>query len=177
MALRITIGGIALVAVMRLSSALAFLEVPQASPSTVQETLEPRLLRLLGTWLVTASTFGAADATTPTFVATRAAGGRAVYSVWKQGSGAGVYEANALWGFDPTSKQIRVFEVNSLGVAEIHVGRFDESGALVTELRDPKTAALLQWRRFTWAGDTITMNATFYVNGAETRHSLTLVKR
>ena len=141
-------------------------------------TIEARLQRLVGRWYVTASTFGGpADSTVPTFVAAPAALGRAVSSAWRQGSGANAYEANALWAHDSASRQVRVFEANSLGVAETHLGAFDSSDALVLELRRPGGGDLLQRRVFAWSGDTLRMTAQFVANGRVTNHAVTLVRR
>ena len=144
----------------------------------VSAAAEPRLQWIVGRWFVTASTFGSPpDTTIPTFVATPTAMGRAVYSVWKQGSGANAYEASALWAHDSVSQQIRVFEANSVGVSETHVGAFDASGALVVELRSPSTGELVQRRVFRWSGDTLRMTAQFVVAGRTTNHAVTLMRR
>jgi hypothetical protein len=157
-------------------SVLLALHVTQRAQA--QEVGEPRLQRLVGSWVIVSSTFGGVtDGQLPTFVGAPGAAGRAVTSVWKQGSGSTSYEANALWGFDGATKQVRVFEVNTLGVAEMHVGKFDDQGSLVLELREPKTNTLIQSRRFTWSGDTMRMGASFYANEAETKHLVTLVRR
>ena len=150
---------------------------PGYSP-TARPGLEPRLQRIIGRWYVTASTFGGApDTTIPTFVATPAALGRAVYSVRRQGAGASSYEANAIWAYDSASSQIRVFEANSAGVAEMHVGTFDGSGALILELRSAAGGDVAQRRVFRWAGDTLHMGAQFIAAGRTTNHNVTLVRR
>ncbi len=113
----------------------------------------------------------------PTFVATSAALGRAVYSVWRQGSGAMAYEAQALWAHDSSSGQVRVFEANSLGIAETHIGGFDGSGALVLALRSSSKNEIVQRRVFQWSGDTLRMKAEFYSNGRPTNHAVTFVRR
>ncbi len=143
-----------------------------------QDTRQPRLQELVGTWLVIESTFASeGDTTQATMVGASAAGSRALYTVWRQGSGDTRYEANALWGYDSASEEVRVFEVNSVGVVATHIGGFDSTGALVLELRDLETDDLLQHRVFTWAQDTLRIGAQFYSNGTETRHSVTLIRQ
>ena len=132
---------------------------------------------MIGRWYVIASTFGGSpDSTIPTLVATPAALGRAVYSTWRQGSGATAYEAVALWAHDSASQRVRVFEANSAGVAETHVGEFDRSDALVLELRNP-SGDVVQRREFRWSRDTLRMTARFVANGQTTNHAVTFVRR
>lgn len=150
--------------------------VPVAALS--KRAIEPRLRQLVGRWFVVSSSFGGPpDSTSPTLVVSPVALGRAVYSVWKQGSGVNAYEANALWAHDSTSKQVRVFEANTVGVAETHVGAFDGTGALVLELRNPASNGLVQRRVFRWAGDTLRMTARFLSGGRTTDRAVTLLRR
>ena len=151
---------------------------PAGPAGNETDVSDPRLQRLVGRWYVTASTFGGpADSAVPTFVATPAALGRAVHSVWRQGSGATAYEANALWAHDSVSHQLRVFEANSLGVADMHVGEFDHDDALVLELRSPGAGNVIQRRVFAWSGDTLRMSAQFPSTGRTINHAVTLVRR
>ena len=148
-----------------------------ALDGALQNSVEPRLQWVVGSWSPVSNTFNVADTTQSSFVATSVAGGRAVYSVWSQGGETSGYEAHALWGYDPRSRQVRVFEVNTLGVAETHVGSFNGDDVLVLELRDSDTNRLLQRRVLSWAGDTLRMEAAFYSNGVATPYSLILVRQ
>lgn len=134
-----------------------------------------RLQELVGTWVAKESTF--TDPPQGTVEVISSAGGRAIYSTWKQGSNETYYEANALWGYSETTKQIRVFEVNTLGVADTHVGSFNDKGVLIVELRDPETNELLQHRSMTWENDTWEMKARFIINGQEINHHFTLKRK
>ena len=139
---------------------------------------EPRLQQLVGQWLITKSTFGMpADGVPVMFVATAVADGRAVRSMWTQGRGATYYEASALWAYSAGSREVRVFEANTLGVAETHVGGFDSMGVLRMELRDPATGAIRESRTFTFRGDTILITASFGSGTNATRHSVTMVRQ
>ena len=153
---------------------------PSRPDSAADVLSEPRLQRLVGQWEVVASTFGGATSgSPPMFVATPAALGHAVSSVWRQGTGAGAYEANALWAHDSASRQVRVFEANSLGAAATHVGAFDSSGVLLLELRRPGTGEVQERRAFVWSasGDTLRMTARVSSGGRTADHSATLVRR
>ncbi len=108
-------------------------EYARQADSIFAPRVEPRLQWVVGSWSPVSNTFNVADTTQSTFVATSVAGGRGVYSVWSQGSDSSGYEAHALWGYDSRSRQVRVFEVNTLGVAETHVGGFNSDDVLVLE--------------------------------------------
>lgn len=139
------------------------------------ESPNEQLQELVGTWTVIESSY--TDPPEGTVIVISVADGRAVYSTWKQGSDETYYEANALWGYSESTKQVRVFEVNTLGVADTHVGFFDDSGALIIELRDPETNELLQQRTMTWTNDTWKMKARFIINGKEINHHATLIRQ
>jgi hypothetical protein len=136
---------------------------------------EPRLQQLVGTWTITKTTFVGAD--NATWVARPVAGGLAVHSVWTHGADGGRYEAQALWGYDALAREVRVFETNTLGQAVLHVGRFDDSGALVCDQRSADGATLVRRSKLTWSGDTMQMDATFYALGKETKAFATMVRR
>ena len=145
-----------------------------------QSASSPRLplARLLGEWTVVESSFSAPDAATKaTFVATPAAGGTAVYSVWRQGTGAATYEANAVWSHHAGTGVVRVFEVNSLGAADMHTGRFLGSDSLQLELRDGGASSPTQRRLFVWSADTLRMSAQFSQNDRIVNHAIVLVRR
>jgi hypothetical protein len=165
-----------------LAAGLAFTWPPRGVLSVVgpknKVLIEPRLQQLVGRWFVLSSTFGGPpDSTSPTLIIAPVALGRAVYSVWKQGTGANTYEANALWAHDSTTRQVRVFEANSVGVAETHLGAFDQTGALVLELRSPGNNDLIQRRVFRRAGDTLRMTARFVSGGRVTDHAVAFLRR
>jgi hypothetical protein len=140
-------------------------------------TTEPRLQRLVGRWIVTANTFGMpADGSPIIFLAVAASDGKSIYSTWTQGRGASYYEANALWAFNSTLREVRVFESNTLGAAELHVGQFDAAGQLRLELRDARTGAVRERRSFALSGDTLKMTAGITANDRETLHVVTMVR-
>ena len=155
---------------------------PRARPQPVitpsgRAAEEPRLQRFVGQWRVVASTFGETGNGVG-FEATAVAGGRGVVTQWRQGSGTTVYEAHTLMGYDAATAQVRVLEVNTLGVADLHVGQFNEADELVLELHNPDTRQVIQRRVFTWASDTLHMRAGFFApDGTPTWHSVTLVRR
>ena len=157
----------------------AVAQATEANATVASQTSASQLQRLVGRWDVTASTFGGLEGggARPTFVAIPVAGGQAVYSVWRQGSGSSAYEANALWTYDARAGEVRVFEANSVGSADTHRGSFDSSGVLLLEVRDSATNQLAQHRTFSWAGDTLRMNAHFYTTSGEVAHSATLVRQ
>lgn len=146
----------------------------QSAPSAA----EPRLLKLVGRWVVVSSSFGMpSDGSVVSFTAEPTAGGRAVRSLWAQGSGATRYEASALWAFSAASRQIRVMEANTLGVAEMHVGGFDDEGILRVELRDVSSGLVRERRAFTWKGDTLFMSARFVRDAGAIEHTVTMTRR
>ena len=152
-------------------------DVFQQNYQELQNGIEPRLQWVVGRWVPASNTFDVADTTGSTFVATAIAGGRGVYSAWHQGDEDSGYEAHALWGYHSRSQQVRIFEVNTLGVAETHVGGFDDDNILSVELHDPDTGELRQRRLMRWVADTLYMEAYFYRNGAVTPQSLVLVRQ
>lgn len=157
----------------------AVAQTTEANATVALQDSDSPLQRLVGRWDVTASTFGGLEdgGVRPTFVAIPVAGGQAVYSVWRQGSGSSAYEANALWAYDARAGEVRVFEANSVGSADTHRGSFDSSGVLLLEMRDSATNRVAQRRTFSWAGDTLRMNAHFYTTSGEVAHSATLVRQ
>ena len=70
-----------------------------------------------------------------------------------------------------------MFEVNTLGVAETHIGYVDDSGTLILELRDPETNSLMQKRSMTWEGNSWKMTALFIEDGKEVNHHVSLVRQ
>lgn len=143
--------------------------------NAIAQSPNEQLQELVGTWVVIESSY--TDPPEGIVTVSSVADGHAVYSTWKQGSAETYYEANALWGYSETTKQVIVFEVNTLGVADTHVGYFDDSGALIAELRDHETNDLLQQRIMTWTSDTWKMTALFIVDGREVKHYATLVRQ
>ncbi len=142
------------------------------------QTPNERLQQLVGTWNLMESSFVNPAGQMPgTMIVASAANGQAIYTIYKQGSGDNYYEANALWGYSEQDKQIRVFEVNTLGTATTHFGNFDTKGALIIELHDPNTNDLLQHRVMSWTSDTLKINARFISNGEESNAFLVMVRK
>ena len=134
-----------------------------------------RFGELIGIWKVIESSYS--DPPEGAVTVVQVSDGNAILSTWKQGRDETYYEANALWGYSESTKEIRVFEVNTAGVAETHVGYFDDSGTLILELRDPDTNSLIQKRTMTWTGDTWKMTALFIVDGNEVNHHAQLIRQ
>ena len=154
------------------SKILVFIGLVFISLHAVAQTPAERLQQLIGTWKCVESTFS--DPPQGICEVVSAANGDAVYSTWTQGSDDTYYEANALYGYSKSAKQIRVFETNTIGVAALHIGNFNEKGELVAELRSAKTNELLEERIMSWTPDTWKMQARFIYNGKETKHHFTL---
>lgn len=152
-----------------LTTGLVFIAMLVVSQSPAE-----RLQQLVGKWVAKESTFDDPPQGESTVIA--AADGKAIYSTLTFGSGDTYYEANALWGYSETDKQVRVFEVNTIGVAATHIGNFDDSGELILELHDPDTNELLEYRAMSWTEDTWKMTARFIVNGEEISHHYTLTR-
>ena len=133
------------------------------------------LKELVGIWKVIESSY--TDPPEGIVTVIPVSDGNAIFSTWRQGIDQTFYEANALWGYSESSKEIRVFEVNTAGVAETHVGYFDDSGTLILELRDPDTNSLNQKRTMIWTGDTWKMTALFIVDGNEVNHHAQLIRQ
>jgi hypothetical protein len=131
-----------------------------------------RLHQLVGTWKAVESTFTNPPQGIVKVVS--AANGGAVYSTWTQGNDDTYYEANALWGYSELYKQVRAFEVNTIGVASTHLGNFNDSGVLTLEFRDPNTNKLMEERIMSWTADTWKMQARFIVDGKEINHHVVL---
>jgi hypothetical protein len=128
--------------------------------------------------MVVASTFAQpGDTNRVVFTAVPAANGRSVYSTWTQGAGPSFHMANGLWGFSASSGEVRVFETNTLGMAETHVGAFDSVGVLRLRLQDQRTGAIRERRIFAWSGDTIRMTAVFTNAGRELQHAVTMIRQ
>jgi len=140
----------------------------------VAQTPEDRLQELVGTWKCVESTFS--DPPEGICKVVSVANENAVYSTWTQGRDSTYYEANALWGYSKSAKQVRVFEVNTIGAASTHIGNFNEKEELVLELRSPVTNKLLEERIFTWTADTWRMKARLVLDGEEQNHHITLIK-
>lgn len=134
-----------------------------------------KLQELVGTWKVIESSF--TDPPEGIVKVISVADGNAIFSTWQQGSDKTYYVANALWGYSETTKQVRTFEVNTLGVAETHIGYFDDSGTLIAELRNPETNELIQKRTMIWTSDRWEMKALFIVNGQEVKNHATLIRQ
>ena len=73
--------------------------------------------------------------------------------------------------------EVSVFEVNSLGFIDSHIGNFDLTGSLIIELRDRNTNALLQHRIMSWSNDSLRMKAVFVSNQDTIEHELTMIRQ
>lgn len=137
-----------------------------------------RLLELVGTWSTIENSFiGKDESNRGTMTCAPAANGHAISSFYNQGSGDSYYEANALWGYSEATKEVKVFEVNSIGFIDSHIGNFDSTGSLIIALYDNKTNALLQHRIMSWNLDTLKMEAVFFSNQDTTRHKLIMTRQ
>ena len=79
------------------------------------------LMKLEGTWEVDVG--GGKKATC---VGRRIAGGKGIYTIFKQED----YSAHAIWSFDAETKKVYVYELNSFGDSQEHVGKFRKDGSL-----------------------------------------------
>lgn len=147
--------------------------------NTGQQQGEPRLQRLVGSWVAISNSFvSPSETTATTMLGAPVAAGRAVYTLWKQGSGSATYEASGLWACDVATRRVLVFEANTLGLAAIHEGSFDSTGVLVLERRAPAAATVEQRSVLRWKGDTLWFDARFFAAGQETgTGSAVLVRR
>jgi len=131
------------------------------------------LVPFLGSYTVKSSTFGTTDAEVNY---NSVADGHGILSVWRQGEGDSYYEAQALWGYDAESEEVRIFEVNTQGVAALHVGYLNESGTLTVDRRSAD-GTILEHRVFEWLDEnTLKMSAIFYSGSDSVQHSVTMVK-
>jgi hypothetical protein len=130
--------------------------------------------QFVGSWTVKHSTFGTTEADV---IYNSVAGGRGILSIWRQGEGDSFYEAQALWGYDVKTEEVRIFEVNTVGVAILHVGHFDESGSMKVEYRSADGLQVLQRRVFEWLDEkTQKMSAVFYTESDSVLHSVVMVR-
>jgi hypothetical protein len=155
---------------MRFSVAVCLLAL--AGPARAQE--HP-FDRFIGSYEVVESTLPAPGAE---IVFESVAAGLGIHSVWRHGSGDSFYEAHALWGYDPASKQVEVLEVNSEGVVASNVGGFDDTGSLTMRRFADDGVTVLERRVFTWRdANTLAMSLEFIGSEATTRHSITIRRR
>lgn len=106
------------------------------------------------------------------------AAGKGMRSVWRHGEGESFYEAQALWGYDAETDQVRVFEVNSAGVVGLDVGDFDESGTLTLRRFAADAETVLERRVFKWSHpDTLDMSLVFIQPNDTTRQSVTIARK
>jgi hypothetical protein len=137
-----------------------------------------RLFELVGTWSAIENSFIAKEESNKgTMNCSRVANGHALSSSYRQGSGDSYYEADALWGYSETTKEVKVFEVNSLGAIDSHNGYFDSTGLLIISLHDNKTHELLQHRIMSWNRDTLKMEAAFLSNQDTIRSKLIMTRQ
>jgi len=83
------------------------------------------LMKLEGTWEVDVG--GGKKATC---VGKKIAGGKGIYTIFRQEMDNDTYSAHAIWTFDPETKKVYVYELNSFGDSQEHVGKFRKDGSL-----------------------------------------------
>ena len=86
------------------------------------------LLKLEGNWEVDVGDPG--GKTKATCEGKKIAGGKGIYTFFKRSHEKGTYEAHAFWTFDPETKKVFVYELNSYGHVFEHVGSFKKDGSL-----------------------------------------------
>ena len=150
-----------------------------AETKSAVTTSEPtkRLLELAGTWKTVSNSFGnPGTGLEGTLKVSPVSNSSALFTTYTQGSGSEYYEANALWGYSALTNQVRVFEVNSLGFADTHVGNFDSNGALILRFSDVVNK-VSEERTFWWNADTLKMKAVFTSQDKTNENSFTLVRQ
>lgn len=141
-----------------------------------QEAARPLLKMLVGNWVVIESSFSNDENSLGAMEVVDAADGSGIYSKLMIGSGDTYYEAVALWGYSGPGDQVRVFEVNNVGTADIHVGYFKSDSSLHLDFQDLKTG-IAQQRVMLWNKDTLRISAQFIDKGNLTVHRMVFVKR
>lgn len=134
---------------------------------------ETPLQQFVGSYMVVESTLPAPDAE---IEFRSVAGGRGIHSIWKHGSGDDNYEAHALWGYDPETEQVRVLEVNSIGVVEQDIGRI-EDGVLTLERYEEDNSSVTERRTLQWtAPDTLEMTLDFVSEEDSVHHEVVIAR-
>ena len=100
---------------------------PQGKAAVKPDPIE-LLMRLQGTWEVDLGDLGGAKKAT--CVGREIAGGKGIYTLFARPLEKGNYEAHAIWSFDPQTKKVYVYELNSHGDILEHAGRFKRDGSL-----------------------------------------------
>jgi len=86
------------------------------------------LTKLEGTWEVDLGTMGGGKPAV--CVGQKIAGGKGIYTVFKREMEKDTYSAHAIWTYDPETKKVYVYEINSFGDVYEHVGNFGKDGVL-----------------------------------------------
>lgn len=86
------------------------------------------LLRLEGKWEVDLGELGGKKKAA--CAGRKIAGGKGVYTLFTRPYKKGTYEAHAIWSFDPETKKVYIYELNSFGDVLEHVGNFKDDGSL-----------------------------------------------
>jgi len=107
------------------------------------------LLKLEGSWEVDLGATGGGKQAT--CVGQKIAGGKGIYTIFKREMKKETYSAHAIWTFDPETKKVYVYEINSYGDVFEHVGNFGKDGKLrlVRYTRRGKRA-VVQKTMMTW---------------------------
>ena len=106
------------------------------------------LMRVEGTWEVDLG-----EGKKATCVGTKIAGGKGIYTVFKQETEKGEYTAHAIWSFDTVSNKVYVYELNSFGDIHEHVGKFRKDGGLYLVRKSRKgKRVMVQKTLMTWKG-------------------------
>jgi len=87
-----------------------------------------QLMKLEGTWEVDLGATGGGKQAT--CVGTKIGGGKGIYTVFKRVMEKDTYSAHAIWTFDPETRKVYVYELNSYGDVFEHTGNFGKDGKL-----------------------------------------------
>jgi hypothetical protein len=104
------------------------------------------LMRVEGVWEVDLG-----DGKKATCVGKKIAGGKGIYTVFKQELEKDTYTAHAIWSFDAESNKVYVYEMNSFGDIHEHVGKFRKDGSLYLIRKSRKgKRVMVQKTLMTW---------------------------
>ncbi len=120
------------------------------------------LMKLEGSWEVDVG--GGKKATCE---GKRIAGGKGIYTVFRRETEKDTYSAHAIWTFDPASRKVYVYELNSYGDVFEHVGNFSKDGSLrLVRRRRRGKRTVVQKTVMTWtSGDEIVSRIDEKVQG------------
>jgi hypothetical protein len=131
------------------------------------------LMRVEGVWEVDLGSGKKASC-----VGKRIAGGKGIYTIFKQETDKDTYTAHAIWSFDAESKKVYVYEMNSFGDIHEHVGKFRKDGSLYLIRKSRKgKRVMVQKTLMTWKGaDEIVSKIDERVKGKWESHTFTFKK-